>query len=313
MRDKDPNGNMQNDEIAANLMGVWEMRWLLPYFGVVADDYNIARVDGKAVFAPELPVYRDFVELLKEWTETGILHDGAFTDVHGAALYEEKKEETAATSAMMVSLTPYTHVPVNAMTQYAALLMPGPDGKTVWRDMLGCVWTGAFAVTSACEDPAAALRWVDALYSDAGAKLAYAGVEGEDYSYGSDGYWVFNVDGLRSMDEIRSQVLMYTGAAMPGVVPNEFLKDVASAPDRHVIAENARVREVTQQVTPAFALSAQGQARANELNLKLTQLVDVGIARFATGEVELSDENWNAWLKSLREAGSEELTALFNE
>ena len=84
-------------------------------------------------------------------------------------------------------------------------------------------------------------------------------------------------------------------------------------PDRHVIAENARVLEVTQQVTPAYTLGAKEQARANEINLQLAQLVDIGIARFATGEMELSDENWNAWLESLREAGSEELTALFNE
>ena len=40
-------------------------------------------------------------------------------------------------------------------------------------------------------------------------------------------------------------------------------------------------------------------------------LVDTGIARFATGEVELTDENYDAWLAELKAAGSDELTALF--
>jgi len=312
MRDKDPNGNYEDDEIAADLMGVWEMRWLLPYFGIAADDYNITRVDGEAVFAPELPAYREFVALLKSWYEAGILQDSAFMNVHSAALYGDSEEETVAASAMFVSLTPYTHVPVDAMTQYTALLMPGPDGKTVWRDMLGDVWTGAFAVTSTCGDPAAALRWVDALYSEEGAKLAYAGVEGVDYSYNEDGYWVFEVDSFRTVDSIRSEVLMYTGSTMPGIVPNDFLAGVNSEPDRHVIAENLRVREVTQQVTPSYALSAEDQARANEIALQLNALVDTGIARFATGEEALDDEHWEAWLAQLRDAGSQEMIALFN-
>ena len=55
----DPNGNFKQDEVAADLIGVYEMRWLLPYFSIVADDSNLARLpDGSLAFAPELPAYR---------------------------------------------------------------------------------------------------------------------------------------------------------------------------------------------------------------------------------------------------------------
>ncbi|MBR6786946.1 MAG: hypothetical protein IKM26_03360, partial [Clostridia bacterium] len=60
-----------------------------------------------------------------------------------------------------------------------------------------------------------------------------------------------------------------------------------------------------------YCLNDADQARATELAAKIGRLVDEGIARFATGELEFSDENYDEWLKSLREAGSEELTALF--
>jgi len=40
-------------------------------------------------------------------------------------------------------------------------------------------------------------------------------------------------------------------------------------------------------------------------------VVDRGVARFVTGEVELTDENYAAWLGELQAAGSAELVKLF--
>lgn len=310
IRDGDPNGNYKADEVAANLTGVWEMRWLLPYFGIVADDYHIARVDGEAVFAPELPAYRDFVALLADWYALGILTPEAFTGLHSTASTTTSQEETVV-SGLLVSVTPYTLEPVSAAADYVPLLMAGPDGEIVWRDMLGAVWTGCFAVTSACQDVESALRWVDALYAEEGAILGYAGVEGEDYTYNDQGLWSFNVSTARTINDIRAEVIMYTGAAMPGLSPSAFLATVDSEADRHVLEQSERVREVAVQVTPAYALGKADQARADALAERIGGLVDVGIARFATGELELNDDNWEAFLAQLREAGSEELTQLF--
>lgn len=311
IRDGDPNGNYKNDEIAADLLGVWEMRWLLPYFGVVADDYNIARVDGAAVFAPELPAYREFVAYLADWYEKGLLPPEAFTDVHSTALYETSENKTTVTG-LMVSVTPYTQVPLEALMNYSPLLLPGPDGKTVWRDLLGQVWTGTFAVTSQCENPGEALAWADALYDEETMVLAYAGVEGENYTVAEDGRWSFIVDSMYTVDNVRADVLIYTGVMMPGMVPDDFLAQVNSDEDRHIIEASRRVQAVATQVTPPYALSTQEQARANALNKELAALVDTGIASFVTGEKPLDDENWQAWLDTLRAAGSGEMVELFS-
>ena len=147
----DPNGNYKQDEIAADLIGVYEMRWLLPYFGIVADDSNLARqVDGSLVFAPELPAYRDFISTLRDWVKKGILTKDAFTAMHSTAALSSSSddEDAAVTSGLLVTMTPYTHVPSSAVTDYEALLMPDASGATRWRDLLGDVWTGCFAVTS---------------------------------------------------------------------------------------------------------------------------------------------------------------------
>lgn len=313
MKDQDLNGNGKDDERAADLLGVYEMRWLLPYVGVVADDYNLARdAQGEIVFAPELPAYRAFIELLRDWYEQGILGRRAFMDMHGAeALSNANNEEKPVVSGMIFTVTPYTHVPVEAIEDYEPVLIPGPDGSIRWRDLLGPIWTGCFAVTSACENPAEALAWVDTLYGEAGALLAYAGVEGEDYTLDADGLWAFKLTDGRTVNDIRSETLIYTGEATPGLYPSDFVQRVDSAVDQHVFAANERVRAVSERVTMPYVLSRAEQARADELAGVLGNLVDRGIARFATGEVELNDNTYAAWLSELRAAGSEELTALF--
>lgn len=312
MSDRDANDNGQWDEIPADLVGVYEMRWLLPYFGIVADDYNLARdAQGRLAFAPEMPGYRDFVATLRDWYEQELLPKTAFTDVHSAGLLTEEDDDRETVSGLIVTVAPYTNVPSASVTDYVPLLMPGPDGRVRWRDLLGGVWTGAFAVTSACEDPAEALRWVDALYGEEGALLAYAGVRGEDYEVNADGWWYFMTDAARTVDQIRAESIIYTGETAPGIVPVGFLHEVDSAADRHVLDGSKQVLAVAERVTQPYALDAQAQARADELALTIGGEVDRGIARFVTGELELNDENWDAFLALLRDAGSGELLELF--
>ena len=312
MRDGDPNGNGKKDEIGADLVGVYEMRWLLPYFGIVADDYHMARNEaGEIVFAPELPAYRAFIELLRDWNDKGVLAKDAFTRVHASARLNNADEETPVTSGLLLSVTPYTHLDAAAVMDYQPLLLAGPDGTTRWRDLLGAVWTGCFAVTSRCADPAEALKWVDALYGKEGALLGYAGVEGEDYVVNADGYWAFDVNGNADVSALRSNVLMYTGVPMPGLYPADFVHKVDSALDRHVFEASEKVRAVSERVTQAYCLGEKEQEKADALAVQIGRIVDEGIARFATGEVELTDETYAAWLDELAQAGSAELTALF--
>ena len=313
MRNSDLNANGKADELGADLVGAYEMRWLLPYFGIVADDYHLARNEaGEIVFAPELPAYRQFIELLRAWMEKGVLAKDAFMRLHATARLNNANEATPVTSGLLLSVTPYTYMDAAAVMDYEPLLLAGPDGTTRWRDLLGAVWTGCFAVSSRCEDPAKALAWVDALYGEAGALLGYAGVEGEDYEVNADGYWTFNVKGNTDVSALRSNVLMYTGVAMPGLYPADFIHKVDSTLDRYVFEASEKVRAVSERVTQAYCLGEKEQEKADALAVEIGRIVDEGIARFAIGEVELTDENYAAWLDALAKAGSGELTALFS-
>lgn len=104
---------------------------------------------------------------------------------------------------------------------------------------------------------------------------------------------------------------VYRRGPCPGLSAGDFIAKVDSPVDAHVFEQNERVHAVSEQVVPAHALNAADQQRANELTAVLGGLVDKGIARFATGEVELNDETYAAWLAELKDAGSDELAALY--
>lgn len=315
----DPNKNGKLDEAALNLVGVYEMKWLLPFFGVVADDYNVCRLqDGTLAFAPDQPEYRTFVETLKSWYDLGLMRSDAFTAAHSALQLTENVNSNSSsnnkkpdnTIGMLVTVTPYTSVDADDVLNYRAVLIPGPDGRTRWRDLLGPVWPGTFAVTRRCKDPASALRWVDALYSEEGAALAYVGVEGEDYQYTQDGYWEYILGDSSEIESIRSNKIIYTGTTIPGQFPYRIVEAVDSEADRHVFAESEKVHACSERVLPSYFLPAEISDEVSDIMLKLTEQVDRGIARFVTGEIPLDDANWTAWQTALHDAGSARLVEL---
>ena len=317
--EKDPNGNGKKDECALDLVGVYELRWLLPYFGIVADDYHLCRTeDGNLAFAPDLAGYRRFAETMKDWYDLGLMRPDTFTATHAAlqmtaASNQNSDKKRVNTSGMLLTVTPYTGVDAEEVANYRALLLPDENGKLRWRDFLGEIWTGTFAVTSRCKDPAAALRWVDALYTEEGAALAYVGVEGEEYLFNAEGYWEYKLQENSEIEAIRANKIIYTGTVVPGLFPNRIIELVNSAEDRHVFAESEKVHACSERVLRNYFLPESISAEATEISTRLGSLVDIGLARFITGEVPLDDENWNVWLNSLHDAGSARLIELLKD
>ena len=96
---------------------------------------------------------------------------------------------------------------------------------------------------------------------------------------------------------------------MPGLVPSEFVERINSPADRWIFSQSEKVREKTVPI--GSFLRDEQRKKANELVTILGEKVDTGIARFVSGEVELTDETWQNWIKSLHESNSSELTDLF--
>ncbi len=307
-RDGDPNRNGRKDELPLLLTGPWEARWLMPYFGLVANDYNLfLGEDGAVRFAPFEPEFAEFLRYLRGLNAEGLLGEEAFRTTH--VMLEQAKDANKQRIGALIAPAPYIPLDVESAEAFAALSPMAYRGKTAYRDLLGPVWRGAFAITRACPDPAAALRWVDQLYAEEGAILAAAGEKDVDYAVDPDGRWTFLIEGGRSAEFIQTQALMLDGGTMPGIRPMAFMARSDHALQNRILTEIAEVSRFARMPMPLVYLTDAEQAEIDALQAAVGRAVEEGVARFTTGETPLDEEHLAAFERSLREAGAEALVA----
>lgn len=310
IRDQDPNKNMKQDEVPLMLIGPWEAKWMMSFFGLAANDYNVYVDESGAVrYAPLEPGFVRYLEYMRNLYDEGLLGAEPFRTVHTIAEQTEKEIDPLRVGGL-ISTLPTTMLDPKYTTGFVALPPMASEGKTVYRDLLGPVWRGTFAITRACPDPAAALRWVDMLYTEEGAILAYAGVRDADYAYDEEGTWSFLVDQMRSIDNLQIYTLISSGGELPGIAPRNFWEQLKSDLG-HVLTQYDVISSVATMPAPLCWPTAEEQAEMDAVQLELGRLVDVGIAKFITGEVPLDAEQIAAFEQSLQDAGAQRMTALW--
>ncbi len=316
-RDKDPNGNGKKDEIPLSLLGPWEAKFLLHAWGLTPNDYNIYADDQNAVrFSPFEPGFRSFVEWLHMALSESLIDKDAFRqsqNARGTAL----SVDTDAPNIIggMVSIAPYTLIAMEKTSDYSAVPPFAFGGKQVYRRLLTGVGRGAFAVTSACEDIPAALRWVDYLYSEEGGRMAFAGLKDEDYTVMEDGSWKWSSgENYTALSEIAASSIIAGDGQAPGLEPAAFMRNSEITADNHARRQTDMLRDFLVDPMPViWPTDVVREARIEELQAALGPCVDTAIANFAMGILPLDDEHWNAFLAELRGLSAEEFIGLWQE
>lgn len=310
IRDQDPNKNTNNDEVPLLLIGPWEAKWMMSFFGLAANDYNVY-VDerGTVRYAPLASEFVPYLEYMRSLYNENLLGAEPFRTVHTIAEQTEKENDPLRVGGL-ISTLPTTLLDPKYTTGFAALPPMAFEGKTVYRDLLGPVWRGTFAITRACPDPAAALRWVDTLYTEEGAILAYAGARDVDYAYDESGTWSFLVDQMRTIENMQIYTLISGGSELPGIAPRAFWEQLKSDLG-HVLTEYDVVASVAAMPVPLCWPTAEEQAEMDTIQLELGELVDVGMAKFITGEIPLDSAQIAAFEQSLQDAGAARMMALW--
>ena len=123
---------------------------------------------------------------------------------------------------------------------------------------------------------------------------------------------MWQVDNYRTIDMLNSQSLMATSGAIPtpGLTPDDFLDQVDSAVDQYNRGQSERLRAIAALPVARCYLTAEQEAEVAQLQSRLGAAVEMAIGRFATGETELTDETWSAFVQSVQ-ADGEALAALF--
>jgi len=310
-RDRDPNGNGKKDEIPMLFLGPWELKFFSHAYGVVANDYNIYLDEsGKVHYWPDEDSFFQLAGELRTLFEEKLLDPNGFTTVD--ALRRVTDSEADATYGAMFSPTPVNLLPYDTAMAYVLLEPFYYEGRQVYRDLFGEITRGTFAITSACEDPAALLRWVDVLYTEEGAIEAMVGIEGEQYEFDEDeGTWNW-IGGVDSMTMTTlSEMSLYDTGDMPWYFPQDFYNRYEDAGVRAVNDAMTHLNELAVEPFPSVVLTTEETQYVTGLQMQLGAYVDETLARLVLGEIENNEETRSAFREGLRERGMDDMVAFW--
>ena len=309
-RDRDPNQNGKKDEIPLTFMGMWDLKFLSHAFGFIMDDYGLYLDESQTVRTPLTDSRnREFLTWLHQlWEERLLSHDGFSTSDSFRAITDAR---TTITFGVMLAPTPLSLVPSTALADYEVLLpLKSSDGSRIYRDAIGGLTRGTFAVTSACEHPEEAVAWADRLYAEEGMMLAFAGAEGEEYQRLSDGSWTWITSEEEMYSGLHDAVTMVDGKAMPGWLSAKLQTSYDSSSATRVVTSLEKFAAYTVSPMPLLTLSDEQQQALDALQAVLGPDLEHAMTWFVTGDVPMTDETWDAFCQKAEADGIQSLIQL---
>ncbi|MCE5343216.1 MAG: extracellular solute-binding protein [Eubacteriales bacterium] len=289
----DPNGNGKADEIPLAFLGPWDLKFLGHAVGLIANDYNIYLDESGTVrFMPQEDAYFDLLGKLAALNAAGLMDPDGFSTADSLRIVTDS--EAVTTYGVMFGPNPMNLLPYTLGAQYELLEPLQYNGKQIYRDLNGSVLRGSFAITSACDDPAALLRWVDVLYSTDGAIEAMAGQENVDYTINDDGTWAYaNADSASSY--ILYDLSLYDTGTMPWLFPLSFY-DRYDNDDIRVVDQALETLQtlLVQPFPTSYTLTLAQEDQIAPLQKMLGIYVDESLARFVLGEWDVNDASAQA-------------------
>jgi putative aldouronate transport system substrate-binding protein len=304
------NGNgKRSDETPLTFSSLWDLRFLAHAFGINANDYHVTMDEnGKVTEVLTSDQNRAFLTWLHQLWEEELLDDVGFSGLRDAGVNTD--EDAPVVYGMMLSSTPAQLVPAAVLKDYVTLDPLVYGGKQVYRDLTGDVIRGAFAITSACKDPVALVKWVDYLYTEEGFILAEAGVAGEEFAWNDDGSWLWETTSELLVNSVLPRATIRSGMSMPSYASVPFQQKIDDAATLRVVNSLLRLKEFDSLPYPLVYLTEEQQTRLNELIWNIGKYAEYQMVWFVAGDVELNDQTWQEFCQQVKALGVDELVSI---
>ncbi len=313
-KEQDPNGNGEADEIPFCPRSLNNFYSMFSMFGVMASpSFNFVFLDGKtAEYAPLQPEFKEGLEYFRKLYAEGLLDKDMFIQNQQQVLAKGTGEDALIGATVTSGGFVVVGNDRNAdMVPTPVISKPGATEK-MWisRELASA---GAFAVTKACEHPEVAIRWIDYLFSDEGAKLAWMGIEGVSYKYNEDGTWNWITEGDESATEARARHTFNSGMTVESKLPKEWFEvndgtETVANEQRIWMVEN--YGECLRLPTPAVYLEGADEKIVSTTATDLNQYVTQFIAQVITGEIEL-EASWAEFAATIKRMGVDQMIEIY--
>ncbi|NLJ65240.1 MAG: extracellular solute-binding protein [Christensenellaceae bacterium] len=315
IRDSDLNGNGQADEIPL----VASVNWLYSYFygtfglGTRGTQHHaIVDVDpenGALRIYAQSENYRKFLEYLNKLYSEKLIYQEIFTN--------GDKNITALATENRIGITCATtlyNIPTETVDAWSGMKwqLAGPDGYNIVSNCRSNLHTtGNFAVTVECKNIELALKWVDYFYSEEGSLFYHAGVKDVNWEAKADGSLGYTEATLATrtsdmtQDNFIAQFAMWPGGRNPAVMlENLWGGEYEAEPASTAFA---LMDYLPKTIWPIFSWTEEENEVINTVQGDIRSFINTSTAQVIAGEVELTDEWWNSFVKQIDAMGGKKL------
>ena len=293
-RDKDPNGNGQQDEYPI-YCPAGAVEYTLPLFGV-AMDYNTYSYyeDGEMTYVPTSEVYKEFLAFWANAYQEGLINQDCYTatwdDINAIGA-------TSDTLGIIPTWGVYQHVGTERDEDYVNILpfngahsIPSTTG----------VQYGGLCITDRCTRPELICMWADYLYSQEGADLGRLGVEGKTYTLDENGMYYWNVDGEYGSDitTIRNTHTLYGWYPVPLIKSDLFDEGNTNEEELNIYKLRQEMLQYAAEPFPSLSWTAEEMEERAALVTTITSYISQYQAEVVTGQVDL-ESSWDQYLATL--------------
>lgn len=322
-RDEDPNGNGKKDEIAMLGRGVGGSAGLEPYFMnsfVSTGNDRLSLIDGKVFFSANTDEYREGLRYLNKLYEEDLLYEDSFVADRTALTSIGENDVPILGGGVGLWAGYFTINGSESRRIWDYVSVPplkGPDGFV--QSVEASTDRGdsvQFVVTSTCEYPEVAVKWIDWFFNEENRIKAH---NKEGFRKANEGE--IGIDGTQAL---WAQDPVAPGSAGVGTIQNKGwtnfgvfykplemdLKTALNDEYTRVVSEN-RYEAYKQHLEygkyvnlPSLLMNSEDAALYSDYKTTINNLVDNAFAEFVTGVRDIdSDKEWNNYVKSLNDAG----------
>ena len=296
--------------------GIQAFRGYFQAENCVENEFGV--IDGKVTFMPATEEYRQWIEWSHWLLEEGLINPDCVT-LDRATWTAMLGDANGAAGGVICT---WTNDEAGAnMDDFVVLdIQEGPNGKAYMagnKANLACgvsQWCAA-SITVNCENPEAAMRWINYFYDDANGAEAANGPVGLVYEIDENGVYRFMEDQYETTGyHIYDNWYYSLGDQNMGWISPEFEKNYfppTPIEERKYTVDQAYLDNVRDEsfIVPPMVFDRDSNDRAIEIKTDIDKLLKETVADwFVNG---ITDEQWNEYLKQLDKMGLQEYIEIY--
>ena len=325
-KEKDPNGNGKADEIpmigGTGSGGAHMLAYIINAYVYFDFDNHFNATDGQVWTPWTSDEYREALKLLKEWYAEGLIEQHCFTgwDSSSDAKPIYTPEDEVAVAGIIVghssvfmnaeNATFYEYVPLEPI--YEAETEEG--GYLVTR--AGVVYNGS-QITTDCENPEVAIRFIDFIYRDETTATFRHGIKGTNWDWINPEETDDTVKNIKVLDDGQAffqGVYTWCGNTSTIFTNNNYLNGGAAGTEwlqyeldcEYEFESWMADAKAPAEIARDFTFTAEEQEIYNSNKTVFKDYINEALAKFGTGVWDPNnDADWNTYLSELDSLGLE--------